>query len=367
MISQAELQKIAKNIINKSMFVKQKEAVVISTGPNSLKFAEKLAYEAAIIGANPTITYGNDELSLKIYKDIKTKHLRIIPKLSKILAKKIDVEIIIDDSNPIIARKLPQKKIQIRMKTMKPIKKIRDKRIIKKTIKSVLIGFPNKETARSLGISFNKLSKIFWNSLSMDTYKLYIINEKIISKLKNTEKINITGKNTNIELSVKNREPINDCGLWERDKIGYLNLPAGEVFYAPVETSANGEIYFDLPCLWHFGKQVKGVWFEFKNGRVVNYSIERGQKNFEEVMKHASGDKDKLAELGIGTNPNAKPTGGMTIVDEKIRGTIHMAIGWNKGYGGKNDSTIHWDFFKDMKKSKMFVDDKLFMKNGKII
>jgi len=367
MISQAELQKIAKNIINKSMFVKQKEAVVISTGPNSLKFAEKLAYEAAIIGANPTITYGNDELSLKIYKDIKTKHLRIIPKLSKILAKKIDVEIIIDDSNPIIARKLPQKKIQIRMKTMKPIKKIRDKRIIKKTIKSVLIGFPNKETAKSLGTSFNKLSKIFWNTLSMDPYKLYIINEKIISKLKNAEKINITGKNTNIELSVKNREPINDCGLWERDKIGYLNLPAGEVFYAPVETSANGEVYFDLPCLWHFGKQVKGVWFEFKNGRVVNYSIERGQKNFEEVMKHASGDKDKLAELGIGTNPNAKPTGGMTIVDEKIRGTIHMAIGWNKGYGGKNDSTIHWDFFKDMKKSKMFVDDKLFMKNGKII
>jgi len=367
MISQAELQKIAKNIINKSMFVKQKEAVVISTGPNSLKFAEKLAYEAAIIGANPTITYGNDELSLKIYKDIKTKHLRIIPKLSKILAKKIDVEIIIDDSNPSIARKLPQKKIQIRMKTMKPIKKIRDKRIIKKTIKSVLIGFPNKETAKSLGTSFNKLSKIFWNTLSMDPYKLYIINEKIISKLKNAEKINITGKNTNIELSVKNREPINDCGLWERDKIGYLNLPAGEVFYAPVETSANGEVYFDLPCLWHFGKQVKGVWFEFKNGRVVNYSIERGQKNFEEVMKHASGDKDKLAELGIGTNPNAKPTGGMTIVDEKIRGTIHMAIGWNKGYGGKNDSTIHWDFFKDMKKSKMFVDDKLFMKNGKII
>ena len=367
MISQAELQKIAKNIINKSMFVKQKEAVVISTGPNSLKFAEKLAYEAAIIGANPTITYGNDELSLKIYKDIKTKHLRIIPKLSKILAKKIDVEIIIDDSNPSIARKLPQKKIQIRMKTMKPIKKIRDKRIIKKTIKSVLIGFPNKETAKSLGTSFNKLSKIFWNTLSMDPYKLYIINEKIISKLKNAEKINITGKNTNIELSVKNREPINDCGLWERDKIGYLNLPAGEVFYAPVETSANGEIYFDLPCLWHFGKQVKGVWFEFKNGRVVNYSIERGQKNFEEVMKHASGDKDKLAELGIGTNPNAKPTGGMTIVDEKIRGTIHMAIGWNKGYGGKNDSTIHWDFFKNMKKNKMFIDDKLFMKNGKII
>ena len=367
MISQSKLQKIAKNIINKSMFVKEKEAVVISAGPNSLNFAEKLAYEATIIGANPTITYGTDELSLKIYKNIKTKYLKRIPKLSRILARKVDVEIIIDDSNPFIARKLPQKKLEIRRKTMKPIKKIREKRVLKKTIKSVLLGFPTKETAESLGVSFNKLSKIFWSTLSMDPYKLSKINEKIISKLENTETIRITGKKTDIEFSVKNREPINDCGLWTKDKIGYLNLPAGEVFYAPVENSANGEIYFDLPCLWHFGKQVKGVWFKFKKGRVVDYSIKKGQKNFEEVMKHASGDKDKLAELGIGTNPNAKPTGGMTIVDEKIKGTIHLAIGWNKGFGGKNDSTIHWDFFKNMKRGKMFADGKLVMKNGKFI
>ena len=188
-----------------------------------------------------------------------------------------------------------------------------------------------------------------------------------MKKLKNADKIHILGKKTDLEFSVKGREPINDCGLWTKDKLGYLNLPAGEVFYAPLEYSANGEIYFDMPCLWHFGKQVKGVWFEFKNGKVVNYRIKKGLKNFEDVMKHATGDKYRLAELGIGTNPKAKPTGGMTIVDEKLTRTIHLAIGWNKGYGGKNDSTVHWDFFKNMKRGKMFVDGKLFMKKGKII
>ena len=152
MISDAKMQRIAKNIIVKSMFVKEREAVVISAGPNSLAFAEKLAYETAIIGANPTITYGRDELSLKIYNDIKMKYLKRIPKLSRIFAKKVDVQIMLDDSNPHVAKKLPQNKVQARIKAMKPIRKIREKRVLNKTIKSVLLGFPNKETAKSLAI-----------------------------------------------------------------------------------------------------------------------------------------------------------------------------------------------------------------------
>jgi aminopeptidase len=369
MISEKEMQKIAKNIVKNCMIVKPKEAVTISSGPDSIKFAEMLAYEAAILGANPSISYASDELTLRIYKDIDPKYLKTIPKLSKILARKIDVEIMLDDSNPFVASKLPMKKLEIRRKTMKPIHDIKDERFVKKTIKSVLVGYPTKEIAKTLGISFDKLSKIFWKTLSMDTGKQLRINNRVVSKLKNADKIHIVGERTDLEFSVKGREPLNDCGLWEEDKLGYLNLPAGEVFYAPVETSANGHIYFDMPCLWHFGKKVKGVYFVFKDGRVVDYSIENGQKVFEDIMKNASGVKDRIAELGIGTNPNARPTGGLTIVDEKLTGTIHIAIGWNKGYGGKNDSTIHWDFFKNMTKkgSMVYVDGKVFMKEGKIV
>ena len=367
MISDSQLQKTARNIIRKSMFVKEKEAVIISAGPNSLDFAEKLAYEAAIIGANPTITYGTDELSLKIYNDTKMKYLKTIPKLSRIFAKKTDVQIMLEDSNPSVAKKLPQKKVQVRIKALEPIRKIREKRVLNKTIKSVLVGFPNKETAKSLGISYRRLNKIFWDTLSMDPYKLSKINERVIKKLGNADKIRIVGKGTDLEFSVKGRKPINDCGLWVKDKIGYLNLPAGEVFYAPVETSANGEIYFDMPCMWHFGKQVEGVWFKFKNGRVVDYRIKKGLKNFEDVFHNATKDKDRIAELGIGTNPKAKFTRGLTIVDEKLRGTIHIAIGDNVMFGGKNKSSMHWDFFKNMKRGKMYVDGKLFMKKGKII
>lgn len=359
-------QKVAKRIINQNLFVKEKEMVIIFTGQKSLEFAEALAYEAAIIGAQPSIHYGSHKNALKIYKKINPKFLKNLPKLSDILSRKADVEIIIDESDPFIEKKLPQNKIEVRRKTIKPIRDRMDKRILKKKIKMALVGFPTKEQSQALKIPFNKLNRIFWNTMNVDYKKLGIFNKRLAKKFRNVEKIRIIGEKTDLELSIKGRKPILDSGSWAKEKLGYLNLPAGEVFFAPVENATNGEIYFDLPCLWHYGKQVKGVWFRFKKGKIIDYKIEKGKKEFEDVLKNASGNKWNIAELGIGTNPNARFTGGMTIVDEKIRGTIHMAIGSNKHFGGKGDSTIHWDFFKNMKKGEVLADGKIIMKNGKL-
>jgi aminopeptidase len=361
------LEKIARNIIKVNLGVKEKDVTLISCGPKSLKFAEALAFEAAKIGAQPTIHYGSDELALKIYKTIKPKFLRNWPKLTDVLSKLVDVEIVIDETNPFIARQLPQKKIEIRRKTVKPIKEREERRQMRKEMKAALIGFPTEETAKAMKIPFKKLNKIFWDVMSINYQKLYEYNKKIIRKLKGADEIKIVGKETDLTFSVKGRKFINSCGIVAKEKIAYINLPEGEVFCAPVENSVNGEIYFDLPCMWHYGKQVEGVWFKFKNGKLVDYQIEKGEKNFEDVFKHASGDKDKIGEFAIGTNPKAKPTGGMIIVDEKVRGTIHLALGHNKHFGGKNDSTLHWDFFKDMRKGEIYVDGKLLMKNGKIV
>lgn len=359
--------KLAKIIVGTNLQLKEKDVVVIIAGPNSLDYAEAIAYECSVIGAQPSIQYGSDKLSLKIYKTIKTRFLKNKPKISSITSKLIDVKIILDDSNPFIAKQLPQNKIEIRRKTVKPIERILQRRTLLRKLKIALVGFPNKEQAKALGISFRKLNKIYFDTMTIDYKKLYKFNTKLAKKFLKADKIRIIGEKTDLELSVKNREPILDCGIVSKEKIWYMNLPTGEVFFAPVENSANGEIFFDLPCMWHYGKQVKGVWFRFKNGRVIDYEIKKGLKNFEDVMKNASGQKDRIAELGIGTNPKAKFTGGMTIIDEKIKGTIHIAIGKNKHFRGKNESTIHWDFFKNMKIGRMLVDGKLIMKNGKLL
>ncbi len=358
---------IAKQIIRKNLSVKEKEVVLISASPKTLEFSEALAYQCSMIGAQPAIQYGSDKLSLRIYKDINKKHLKNWPKLSDVLTKTADVRIIIEDQNPFLESLLPQDKIEIRRKVMKPIRDREDKRIMRKDVKIVLLGFPTEESARAMGISFNKLNNIFWNTFNIDYNEIYRFNEALAKRFRNAKTVRIIGKKTDIEISIKGRPPMNGCGLWEKEKMGYLNLPDGEIYFAPVENGANGEIFFDMPCMWHYGKQVEGVWFKFKNGKVVDYHINKGLAAFEDVMKHASGTKFNIAELGIGTNPNAKPTGGMTIVDEKVRGTIHIAIGDNKTFGGKGDATIHWDFFKSMNPGTLEVDGKLIMENGKFL
>ena len=362
------VRKIAGKIVAEHLSLRERETVLIHAGPESLRFAEHMAYECAIRGAHPIITYESSELAYRIYRDIDKKFLKHVPAISKFIAEKVDAEIIIDEQNPELEKRLPQEKLEVRRKAYKPIRRIKDRRVIEKKVKIALVGFVTKETAKAIGISFKRLSKIFWSCLNANYDEIYEYNRALINLLKGASKIEIYGKDTELELSIKGRILHNACGLWEKEKMGFLNLPDGEVFVAPIETSANGEIYFDLPCLWHYGKQVRGVWFRFRRGRVVDYSIEKGEREFESVMKNSSGKKDYIAELGIGTNPKAKITGGLTIVDEKVRGTIHIAIGSNRSFGGRNEATIHWDFFKDMRKrSEIYADKKLIMKNGRVV
>lgn len=359
--------KIAKEIVNKNLFIKERNVVLISASPKTLEFSEALAYQCSMIGAQPAMLYNSDRLSLRTLRNIDSRFLKEWPKLSAALMKVADARIVLDDQDPFIESRLPQDKIELRRHVMRPITVREDRRIIKKDVKIALVGFPTEEQARALGVSFKKLSKIFWSTFNIDCQKLYKFNDLLARKFKNAKKVRLIGKETELEISIRGRTPLNSAGLWDKDKIGFINLPDGEVFFAPVENEANGEIFFDLPCMWHFGKQVKGVWFKFRNGKVVDYSIDKGLVAFEDVMKNASGDKFNIAELGIGTNPHAKPTGGMIIVDEKIRGTIHIAIGDNKIFGGKGDATIHWDFFKTMNPGTMEVDGNLVMENGKFI
>ncbi len=361
------ISKVAERIVRQNLSVREGETVIISAGPRSLEFAEELAFHTSMVGAHPTIHYSSEKLMLRVLKNAKLKYLKTVPKLTDYLSRNADVEIIIDDSDPFIENKFPQRRLEIRRKALKPVRDRIDRRIIRKTIKMALVGFPTEAQARALGRDFRTLSKIFWRTMNVDYEKLHEFNESLARKFSAGTKVRIVGEGTDLEFSIRGRKPILDSGLWEKERLGFLNLPAGEVFFAPVETSAEGTIHFNLPCLWHYGKKVEGVTFTFRKGRVVDYRIEKGKKAFEDVIKNASGDKLRIGEFGIGTNPAARFTGGMVIVDEKIKGTIHIAIGSNKGYGGKNDSTIHWDFFRDMKDGEVYLDGELVMKRGKLL
>lgn len=195
-------------------------------------------------------------------------------------------------------------------------------------------------------------------TLAADFNDVAKLTKKFAKNLEGKDKIHITTKKgTDLVLSIKGRKMEMDDGIYV-DEGSCGNLPAGEVCGAPIEDSANGILIID-GSMAPFGK-VNELKLEFKDGKIV--SIE-GDKA-DELKEFLKTDNDKtIAELGIGTNTNAKLTGNV-LEDEKIVGTIHIAIGDNTSFpGGTNKSEIHFDGI--VLEPTLLADGECLIKDGK--
>jgi aminopeptidase len=138
------------------------------------------------------------------------------------------------------------------------------------------------------------------------------------------------------------------------------------VFTGPVENFVNGVIRFTYPGIYS-GKEVEDLRLTFNNGKVVKASASKGNELLQELLKIDGADR--IGEAAIGTNYGITKFTKEMLFDEKMGGTIHMALG--NSYpetGGQNKSAIHWDILKDMKKGgEIYADGKLFYQKGKFL
>ncbi|MBW3011195.1 aminopeptidase, partial [Candidatus Woesearchaeota archaeon] len=165
-----------------------------------------------------------------------------------------------------------------------------------------------------------------------------------------------TEKGTDFTFSIKDRPLFLDTGIF--DSQGTLgNLPAGEVAFAPIEDSANGVLIVD-GSMDPIGKLKDDLKLKFTDGKVVSVEGPDADK----LNKFLNNEKNRnIAEFGIGTNPKAKITGNV-LEDEKVMGTIHIAIGSNTNFGGKNKANVHFDGI--VMKPTVLADGLCTMKDG---
>jgi aminopeptidase len=179
--------------------------------------------------------------------------------------------------------------------------------------------------------------------------------ERLISALSAARELRVEGEGTELSLSVEGRVWINSDGR--------RNMPSGEVFTGPIETSASGVVRFDVPSSPR-GVEVAGVVLEFRDGVVVSASAERGHEVLQAMLATDDGAR-RLGEIGIGTNFGIDRAVGMTLLDEKIGGTVHLALG--RSYpetGGTNESAIHWDLIT--RPSVVTADGSVILEDGKL-
>ncbi|GAB4320412.1 MAG: aminopeptidase [Promethearchaeota archaeon] len=181
--------------------------------------------------------------------------------------------------------------------------------------------------------------------------------EALVQRLSRAGEIRVVGPDTNLTLSVAGRKWINCAGR--------VNLPDGEVFTGPVEDSVEGTIRFTFPVL-HKGHTVRDARLTFREGRVVEATAAEGEDYFKSLVAVEGGDR--VGEFAFGTNYAIDRFTRNILFDEKMGGTIHLALGLGfPATGSLNKSSIHIDLIKDMSApgARAYVDGELFYEGGK--
>lgn len=180
----------------------------------------------------------------------------------------------------------------------------------------------------------------------------------LCERLARASTIRIQAAGTDLSLRVDGRR-------WQNSD-GKRNLPSGEVFTGPRERSADGEITFGVPS-YRPGGMVSGVRLVFKRGRVTEATAEVGQEILDAELATDDGARF-LGELGIGTSPGIDRPTGSTLLDEKITGTVHLALGQSyPETGGKNRSAIHWDLICDLRDGgELTADGEQILRDGRL-
>ena len=218
--------------------------------------------------------------------------------------------------------------------------------------REVRCDFPCAYFARQAGLSLAEYEDVFYDACLRDWDEEGRKMEPVRERFDRAEEIRIVGEETDLTLSLAGRTGAVDDG--------HQNVPGGEVFYSPVEDSADGVVRFDFPS----GK-VERARLVFRAGEVVEASADAGQETLHEALETDAGAR-RLGELGLGCNEGITRHLRNVLFDEKMAGTVHLALG--AGFpmiGGRNESALHWDLVKDMRRGgELWCDGELVQRDG---
>ena len=225
----------------------------------------------------------------------------------------------------------------------------------------VLTVFPTNAVAQEADMSLSEFEDFYYHAVDIDWRKLSQEQEEIKELFQKGREVTIKAEDTHITMKIEGRTVISADGK--------LNMPDGEIFTAPLEDSVKGHIKYTYPAIYSgqfgSGREVDGVELWFEDGEVVKAKATKGEEFLLEMLAADEGAK-WVGELGIGNNFAIDRFVKNILFDEKIGGTVHLALGDSyEETGGKNESAIHWDMIKDLRYGgEIYLDGELIQKDG---
>lgn len=355
-MSDPRIARLADILVTYSLKVKKGERVLINSSSELAKPLVLEVYKKALkAGGHPAVNIAFEEAANIFYGMASKEQLLDFPKAKFFEAKNTDCVVNIRAAaNKKALSNIDPQAISMRSKILMPIQE----EIVNRK-RWVLCNFPTNALAQETDMSLEEYEDFLYGATNINWENVKKEEMKLKRILDKGNVVRIAGKETDLSIGIKGRKAI-PC-------FGERNMPDGEVFLSPVENSAEGEIYYDLPAIYQ-GKEVLGIRLKFKKGKVVQASAEKNEKFLIAMLDTDKGAR-YLGELGIGTNYGIKHFSKDILFDEKIGGTVHLAVGRSyKDTGGKNESAIHWDMIKDLRNNgAIYVDGKMIQRNGRFL
>jgi len=359
------IERLAKLCVHYSVEVKPGEVVFIQGSDAAFPLINEIYKECLVAGAHPMV-YPRLDLQYTFFKYANEKQLSYVSPIEKFIAENVDVNIsIYCEQNLKKLTNIDPARIRLHAASRRELSEIFHKRVAEGKLRWTVLPYPTNAQAQEASMSLEEYEDFVYASCFADKEdpiaewrRIRQEQEKICDFLNRGSEVRVVGEDTDLTLNVKGRRWINCAGK--------ENMPDGEVFTAPIEDSANGTIRFTFPGIVS-GREVEDITLTFKDGEVVKASAAKGNELLQEILK-IDGAR-RIGEIAIGTNYAISKFTKNMLFDEKMGGTIHLALG--NSYpesGGLNKSAIHWDILKDMKKDgEIYVDGQLIYKNGKFL
>lgn len=355
------IRKFADLLATYSIYAKPKETISVE-GTTEAEPLIVATYEALIrAGAYPVVRMMSPGMTESFFRLANQDQLDHPPKFERAFANSMDgtIRILSSDNTRGLSSIDPAKQARF-AKGRRPIRRI----LLAK--KWALTLYPTRAYAQDADMSLRDFEDFVFRANYLDRPnpakawdQLEKTHQKLIAKLRNADLVRIVGDDTDLTFSIKGRTFISS--------VATHNVPSGEIFTGPVETSANGHIRYDFPVC-DGGREIDGIRLTFRDGKVVDASATKNEAYLLTMLDMDPGAR-RLGELGIGTNYGIQQFTRNILFDEKIGGTIHLALG--ESYpetGGVNKSSLHWDMIKDLRQGgALYIDGKVFQKNGKFV
>lgn len=361
------VETVAKILVDYSVDVQPEQLIRINGAPEGAPLILAVYQKALERGAHPSLQLGLEEAEELLYTYASNDQLDFVPPFMKQVIEQIDVNIAIwTDMNTKRLTNADPAKQSRRAAAMRPLSDRMLERAAKKELRWTGTFYPTQAFAQDAEMSLREFEDFVYKAClvhepdPVNAWKtISRKQQRIVDWLNKGKQIHVIGPDTDLRLEVTGRPWIN-CD-------GHENFPDGEIFTGPIEDSVNGYIRYTYPAC-AYGREVEDVRLQFKDGKVIKATAAKNEKFLSKMLETDNGAR-YVGEFSFGTNYGIQRFTKNTLFDEKIGGTIHLALG--KGYpesGSRNESAIHWDMVCDLRNDgEVQVDGTLFLKDGRIL